>query len=84
MHFPDGFCIILGAINGAKRVDIGPGGGPMKHIFHDFAVLPLPKLCFPPKAGSNFLKNARYFVKKGCLKHDWHTENIRSHTNFAK
>ena len=74
----------MGAINGAKRVDIGPAGGPMKHIFHDFAVVPLSKLCFPPSAGSIFLKNNGYSVKKKGLKHDRHKENIISHTNFEK
>ena len=56
----------------------------MKHIFHDFAVVPLSKLCFPPKAGSIFLKSDGYFVKKSRLKHYRHKENIISHTNFAK
>ena len=56
----------------------------MRQTFHDLAVVPLSKSCFPPKAGSIFLKNGGYFVKKGCLNHVWHKENCRSHTNFAK
>ena len=62
--FPNGFCKFPGAINGAKRADIGPTGGPMRQTFHDLAVVPLSKSCFPPKAGSIFLKNGGYFVKK--------------------
>ena len=59
-----GFCKFPGAINGAKRADIGPTGGPMRQTFHDLAVVPLSKSWFPPKAGSIFLKNCGYFVKK--------------------
>ena len=62
--FSHGFCKFPGAINGAKRADIGPTGGPMRQTFHDLAVVPLSKSWLPPKAGSIFLKNGGYFVKK--------------------
>ena len=56
----------------------------MRQTFHDLAVVPLSKSWLPPKAGSIFLKNCGYFVKKSCLNHEWHKENCKSHTNFAK
>ena len=62
--FPNGFCKFPGAINGAKRAEIGPTGGPMRQTFHDLAAVPLSKSWLPPKAGSICLKNCGYFVKK--------------------
>ena len=56
----------------------------MRLAFHDLAVVPLSKSWLPPKAGSIFLKNCGYFLKKSCLNHEWHQENCKSHTNFAK
>ena len=40
-------------------------GGPKKHMFHDFAFVPLSKSCFPPRAGSIFSEIKLVFVKKG-------------------
>ena len=46
---------------------IGPTGGPKRHIFHDFAFVPLSKSCFPPRAGSIFSKNGRICFKETVL-----------------
>ena len=42
-------------------------GGPKRHIFHDFAFVPLSKSCFPPRAGSIFSENKMIFCKKKVL-----------------
>ena len=42
-------------------------GGPKRHIFHDFAFVPLSKSCFPPRAGSIFSENRMIFCKKRGL-----------------
>ena len=42
-------------------------GGPRRHIFHDFAFVPLSKSCFPPRAGSIFSENGTIFCKKKVL-----------------
>ena len=39
-------------------------GGPKRHIFHDFAFVPLSKSCFPPRAGSIFSENRMIFCEK--------------------
>ena len=41
---------------GAKRGKTGRIEGHKKHIFNDFAFVPLSKSCFPPRAGTNFQK----------------------------
>ena len=71
-------------MSGAKRVHRGIIGGPKRHIFHDFAFVPLSKSCFPPRAGSIFSENKMIFCKKGCWKHGRHKENSRSYTNLTK
>ena len=38
----------------------------MGHHFQDFAVVPLSKSCFPPRAGSISWKNDGFVVKKGA------------------
>ena len=38
-----------------------------KHIFHDFAFVPLSKSSFPPRAGSIFSENRMIFCKKKVL-----------------
>ena len=64
-HFSNGFCKFQVAISGAKRVHRGIIGGPKRHIFHDFAFVPLSKSCFPPRAATIFSQNeARYDAKK--------------------
>ena len=55
-HFSNGVCNFQVAISGAKRVHRGIIGRPKRHIFHDFAFVPLSKSCFPPRAGSIFQK----------------------------
>ena len=40
---------------------------PKRHIFHDFAFVPLSKSCFPPRAGSIFSENRMIFCKKKVL-----------------
>ena len=62
--FFNGFGKFPFAISGAKRVHRGIIGGPKRHIFHDFAFVPLSKSCFPPRAGSIFQKNNMIFCKK--------------------
>ena len=59
-------------------------GGPKRHIFHDFAFVPLSKSCFPPRAGSIFSENRMIFCKKRCSKHGRHKENSRSYTKLTK
>ena len=39
--FFNGFCKFQVAIRGAKKVPRGIIGGPKRHIFHDFAIVPL-------------------------------------------
>ena len=41
--FPNGFYKFQIAIKGAKRVHIGPDGGPKRHNFHEFGYVPLSK-----------------------------------------
>ena len=65
-HFSNGFCKFQVAVSGAKRVHTGIIGGAKRCTFHDFAFVPLSKSCFPPRAGSIFLKNGGCFVKKGA------------------
>ena len=36
-------------------------------VFEDFASKQLSKLCFPPRAGSTFLKKRAKFNRKGCV-----------------
>ena len=55
-----------------------------RHIFHDFAFVPLSKSCFPPRAGSIFSENRMIFCKKTCSKHGRHKENSRSYTKLTK
>ena len=55
-HFSNGFCKFQVAISGAKRVHTGIIGGPKRHMFHDFALVPLSQSCFPPRAASFFQK----------------------------
>ena len=59
-------------------------GGLKRHMFHDFAFVPLSKLCFPPRAGSIFSENRMIFCKKRCSKHGRHKENSRSYTKRTK
>ena len=59
-------------------------GRPKRHIFHDFAFVPLSKSCFPPRAGSIFSENEMIFCKKSCSKHGRHKENSRSYTKLTK
>ena len=82
--FSNGFCKFQVAISGAKRVHTGIIGGPKRHIFHDFAFVPLSKSCFPPRAGSIFSENRMIFCKKRCSKHGRHKENSRSYTKLTK
>ena len=65
-------------------VHTGIIGGPKRHIFHDFAFVPLSKSCFPPKAASIFSENRMTFCKKACSKHGRHKENSRSYTKLTK
>ena len=83
-NFSNGFCKFQVAISGAKMVHTGRIGGPKKHIFHDFAFVPLSKSCFPPRAGSIFSENKMIFCKKRCSKHGRHKENSRSYTKLTK
>ena len=83
-HFSNGFCKFQVAISGAKRVHTSIIGGPKRHIFHDFAFVPLSKSCFPPRAGSIFSENRMIFCKKRCSKHGRHKENSRSYTKLTK
>ena len=62
----------------------GTFGGPTRHMFHDFAFVPLSKSCFPPRAGSIFSENRMIFCKKKCSKHGRHKENSRSYTKLTK
>ena len=83
-HFSNGFCKFQVAISGAKRVHRSIIGGPKRHIFHDFAFVPLSKSCFPPRAGSIFSENRMTLCKKPCSKHGRHKENSRSYTKLTK
>ena len=82
--FPNGFCKFQVAISGAKRVHTGIIGGPKRHVFHDFAFVPLSKSCIPPSAGSIFSENKMIFCKKRCSKHGRHKENSRSYQKLTK
>ena len=82
--FSNGFCKFQVAISGAKRVHTGIIGGPKRHIFHDFAFVPLSKSCFPPRAGSIFSENRMIYCEKACSKHGRHKENSRSYTKLTK
>ena len=66
IHLSNGFCKFQVAISGAKRVHTDIIGGPKRHMFHDFAFVPLSKSCFPPRAGSIFSENRMIFCKKKC------------------
>ena len=59
-------------------------GRPKRHIFHDFAFVPLSRSCFPPRAGSIFSENRMIFCPKKCSKHGRHKENSRSYTKLTK
>ena len=83
-HFSNGFCKFQVAISGAKRVHRGIIGRLKRHIFHDFAFVPLSKSCFPPRARSRFSENRMIFCKKRCSKHGRHKENSTSHTKVTK
>ena len=66
IHFSNGFNKFQVAISRAKRVHTGIIGGLKRHIFHDFALVPLSKSCFPPRAGSIFSENRMIFCKKNA------------------
>ena len=57
----------ISGISGAKRVHKGIIGRPKRHIFHDFAFVPLSKSCFPPRAGSIVSEDRMIFCKKKVL-----------------
>ena len=59
-------------------------GGPKRHMFHDFAFVPLSKSWFPPRAGSILSENKTIVCKKRCSKHGRHKENSRSYTKLTK
>ena len=82
--FSNGFCKFQVAISGAKGVHTSIIGWPKRHMFHDFAFVPLSKSCFPPRAGSIFSENRMIFCKKRCSKHGRHKENSRSYTKLTK
>ena len=42
------------------------------------------KIMLPTEGGEHFFEKWWMFCKKRCLNHEWHKENCRSHTNFAK
>ena len=63
-NFSNGFCKFPAAISDAKRGHTGIIGRSKRHMFHDFAFVPLSKSCFPPRAGSIFSENMMIFCKK--------------------
>ena len=63
-YLANGFCKFLVAISGAKRGKTGRIGGHKKHIFHDFAFVPLSKSCFPPRAETILSENRMMFCEK--------------------